>query len=226
PNTCRESCASQVIDVHLLYEEEGELKVGTVLAHAPASFQIESPHGRRSKVKAGNVLLSFEQPGAGELLSQAERFAETLDLQFLWECSSGREFDFRSLAREYVGREPSAVEAAGILVRLHSAPMYFYRRGKGAFQAAPEGTLTLALAGLERKRRMQAQIATWAGELARFRCPPEITALKDELLYAPDRNKPEARAFEQACRETGLSGARLFERCGLLADTHDYHLKR
>lgn len=212
--------------MHLLYEEEGELKVGTVLAQAPTSFQVESPHGRRSKVKAGNVLLSFEHPAAGELLPQAERFAETLDVQFLWECSSGREFDFRSLARDYVGREPNVVEAAGILVKLHGAPMYFYRRGKGSFQAAPQETLRLALAGLEKKRRLQAQVAEWAATLAGFRCPPEIAALKDELLYAPDRNKPETKAFEQACRETGLSGARLFARCGLLADTHDYHLKR
>lgn len=212
--------------MHLLYEEEGELKVGTVLGQAPASFQVESPHGRRSKVKAGNVLLNFEQPAPGELLAQAERFAQTLDVQFLWECSSGREFDFRTLARDYVGREPNTVEATGILVKLHGAPMYFYRRGKGTFQAAPAETLELALAGLEKKRRIQAQVTAWAQELAQFKCPPEIAALKDELLYAPDRNKPEIRAFEQACRETGLTGARLFERCGLLADTHEYHLKR
>ena len=119
--------------MHLLYEDEGELKVGTVLAQASASFHVESPHGRRSKVKAGNVLLSFEQPAAGELLAQGERFAETLDVHFLWECSAGREFDFRSLARDYVGRDASAVEATGILLKLHGAPMYFYRRGKGAF---------------------------------------------------------------------------------------------
>jgi exoribonuclease II len=212
--------------VHLLYEEEGELKVGTVLGQAPASFQVESPHGRRSKVKAAHVLLNFEQPAPGELLAQAERFAETLDVQFLWECSSGREFDFRSLARDYVGREPNAVEATGILVKLHGAPMYFYRRGKGTFQAAPVETLKLALASLEKKRRIQAQVAAWVEELAQFKCPPEIAALREELLYAPDRNKPETRAFEQACREAGLSGAGLFERCGLLADTHDYHLKR
>ena len=212
--------------MHLLYEEEGELKVGTVLGQAPASFQVESPHGRRSKVKAGNVLLSFEQPAAGELLPEAQRFAETLDVKFLWECSSGREFDFQSLARDYVGREPNAVEATGILVKLHGAPMYFYRRGKGRFQAAPEETLKLALAGLEKKRRLQAQIGQWAAELAQFKCPAEIAALKDELLYAPDRNKAETKAFEQACLDTGLSPARLFERCGLLEDTHEYHLRR
>src|SRR5919108_2684297 len=75
PSTCRGSCASPDTDVQLLYEEEGELKVGTVLAQAPASYQVETPHGRRTKVKAGNVLLSFDAPSAGELLAQAQQFA-------------------------------------------------------------------------------------------------------------------------------------------------------
>jgi exoribonuclease-2 len=212
--------------VHVLYEEDGDLKAGTVLGQAPASFQVESPHGRRGKVKAANVLLTFDQPAAGELLAQAQRFAEAVDVDFLWQCSGSSEFDFKALAREYVGREPSAIEAAGILFKLYRAPMYFYRRAKGRFQAAPEATLRLALAGLEKKKRILAQQEAWARSLARFECPPEIAQLREELLYAPDRNKPETRALEQACREVGLTPARLFERCGLLGDTHDYHLKR
>jgi exoribonuclease-2 len=212
--------------VQLLYEEDGDLKVGTVLAQAPASFQVESPHGRRSKVKASNVLLSFERPGGAELLAQAEKFAGELDVGFLWECSARREFGFRELAQEYVGREPSPVEAAGVLLKLHSAPMYFYRRGKGRFQPAPEETLKLALASIEKKKRVQEAIEEWAQRLARFDCPAEVAALRDELLYEPDRNKPQAKAFEQACRQTGLTPARLFERCGLLPDAHEYHLSR
>ena len=212
--------------MQLLYEEEGDLKVGAVLAQAPASFQVESPHGRRSKVKAGNVLLTFEQPPAAELLREAGRFAEGLETEFLWQCAPRGEFDFRALAREYVGREPTPVEAAGVLVKLHAAPVYFYRRGKGRFEAAPEETLKLALAGLERKKRQQELIGAWAAALERFECPPEVAALKDELLYAPDRNKPETRAFEQAARASGLSAPALFARCGLLPDTHAYHLQR
>jgi len=212
--------------VQVLYEEEGELKVGTVLAQAPASLQVESPHGRRSKVRAANVLLSFERPAAAELLPEAQRFAEGLELDFLWQCSGAGEFDFRSLAREYVGREPTAIEAAGVLVKLHGAPMYFYRRGKGRFQPAPEATLKLALASAEKKQRLLAQQEAWAQSLARFECPSEIAALKDELLYAPDRNKPETKALEQACHQSGLTAARLFERCGLLDDTHRFHLQR
>jgi exoribonuclease-2 len=212
--------------VHLLYEEDGDLKVGAVLSQAPASFQVESPHGRRSKIKAANVLLSFEQPTGAEVLAEAKTFSETLDAEFLWQCSAGREFAFQDLAREYVGREPTPPEAAGVLMKLHAAPMYFYRRGRGRFQAAPEQTLKLALAGVEKKKRVQESITAWAARLARFDCPPEIAALREELLYAPDRNKPETRALEQACRETGLAPVRLFERCGLVRDAHEYHLQR
>ena len=212
--------------MQILYEEDGDLKVGAVLAQAPASFQVESPHGRRSKVKATGVLLSFERPAGGELLAEAGKFAAGLDAEFLWQCSGGREFAFGDLAREYVGREPTAVEAAGVLMKLHAAPIYFYRRGKGRFQPAPEDTLKLALAGIEKKRQLQERITGWAARLARFECPPEIAVLKDELLYAPDRNKAETRALEEACRASALAPARLFERCGLLPDAHDYHLKR
>jgi exoribonuclease-2 len=212
--------------VHLLYEEDGELKAGTVLERSPASFHVESPHGRRSKIKAANVLLAFERPPPAQLLGEAEGFSRGLEIGFLWECSGAREFGFEELAREYVGREPTPAEAAGVLMKLHSAPMYFYRRGKGRFQAAPEATLKLALAAVDKKKRVQEQVAAWAERLARGDCPEPVALLKDELLYAPDRNKPETRALEQACARTGLAPARLFERCGLLPDTHDYHLKR
>jgi exoribonuclease II len=211
--------------MQLLYEEDGEFKVGTVLAQAPASFQLETPHGRRAKVKAASVLLRFEQPGGMALLEAAERFAQGIDVDFLWQCCGPEEFGFEALAREYVGREPTPVEAAGVLLKLHSAPMYFHRRGRGRFQAAPEETLQRALASAEKKRQLQARIADWTARLVRFECPPEIANLRDELLYAPDRSKPEARALELACKETGLAPARLFERCGLIEDKHDYHLR-
>src|SRR2546428_289799 len=212
--------------MQILYEEEGDLKVGAVLARAPASFQVESPHGRRSKVKAANVLLAFERPPAAELLMEAKKFCADLDVEFLWQCSGSREFGFQERAREYVGRDPTPVQAAGVLMKLQSAPMYFYRRGKGRFQAAPEETLKLALAGLEKKKRVQETIAAWTQSLARYSCPPEIAALREELLYAPDRAKAETKAVEQACKDTGLTAARLLERCGLLRDPHEYHLQR
>ena len=212
--------------MHVLYEEDGDLKVGSVLASAPASHQVESPHGRRSKVKASNVVLTFDAPAPAELLALAHEYAAGLDTAFLWQCCGSAEFGFEQLARDYVGREPGAIEAAGVLLKLHSAPMYFYRRGKGRFQASPEQTLKLALAGMEKRRRQQERIAEWTAQLVRGGFPLEFRPLRAELLYAPDRNKPETKAVEAACKATGLSVARLFERCGELGDTHGYHFER
>jgi exoribonuclease-2 len=50
--------------MQVLYEEEGELKVGAVLAQAPASLQVESPHGRRSKVKSGGSRVRRKRPAS------------------------------------------------------------------------------------------------------------------------------------------------------------------
>ncbi len=212
--------------MNVLYEEEGEYRAGAVLSQSPASYQIESPHGRRSKIKTASVVLTFERPSAAELLAEARKFADGLDTDFLWQCRKGAEFGFQDLARDYVGHDPADIESAGVLFKLHAAPMYFYRRGRGRFQAAPEETLKLALAGVEKKRLLQERIAGWAARLSRFECPAEIALLRDELLYAPDRAKAETKALEQACTQTGLTTARLFERCGLLGDSHEYHLGR
>ncbi len=72
--------------MNVLYEEEGEFKVGTILATHPASLQIETAHGRRAKVKSARVLLRFEHPLGPELLREAGRYAADLDTELLWEC--------------------------------------------------------------------------------------------------------------------------------------------
>ena len=212
--------------MHVLYEENGGFKVGSVLAAGDASLQVEAPHGKRSKVKANAVLLRFEAPGAAELMAQADAFAEKVDTHFLWECCGEAEFGFDELAREYCGRTATAIESAGILLKLQSAPMYFYRKGKGHFRAAPADILKAALAGQEKKRQIQERIDGWAAELAAKRLPPELLTLLPELLYKPDRNKPETKALERASDQTGLSSTRLLADCGALPSSHDYHLGR
>src|SRR5260370_12053979 len=98
---------------------------------------------------------------------EAQKFAADLDIEFLWQCSGSREFGFQELAREYVGRDPTPGQAAGVLMKLQSAPMYFYRRGKGRFQAAPQHTLKLPLAAPEQKKRVQQTLPPWPQPLAR-----------------------------------------------------------
>lgn len=212
--------------MNVLYEDNGLFKVGMVLADGDASLQIEAPHGKRAKIKAKDVVLRFKEPAPAVLLPQAEAFAANIDTDFLWQCSGGEEFSFDELAREYCGRAPSAVEAAGILVKLHSAPMYFYRKGRGRYRAAPPETLRAALAGMERRRQQAEKIDAWATQLGRGELPPDFSPLLPQLLYQPDRNRPETKALEKACDSAGLSPPKLIERCGALPSSHDYHLNR
>src|SRR5262249_10499115 len=172
--------SSSVSRVNVLYEDSGAFKVASVLAESEASVQVEAPHGKRSKIKSRDVLLRFSEPGAAELLAQAETMAGNVDAGFLWECCGTEEFGFADLAREYCGRAPSAVEAAGILVKLHSVPVYFHRKGRGRYRAAPPDILRAALAAIEKKKVQQAQIAAWAQQLAEGVFPEEFAPLKEE----------------------------------------------
>ncbi|MFN4341357.1 MAG: ribonuclease catalytic domain-containing protein [Azonexus sp.] len=212
--------------MNVLFEEDGGFKAGSILADNDSSLQVEMPSGKRSKIKAATVLLRFEKPSAGALLEQATPLAEEIEADFLWECVSDGEFSFLDFARDYYGHDPAPVEAAAVLLALHAAPVYFHRKGKGRFRKAPADILAAALASLEKKRQQALAIEGWINELRAFRLPPEIGALTDALLYAPDRNRPETKAFETACAETGLTAAQLLFRCGAIKSAYHLHYKR
>ncbi|HUW38168.1 MAG TPA: RNB domain-containing ribonuclease [Rhodocyclaceae bacterium] len=212
--------------MNVLFEEDGAFRAGTVLADNNTSLQVELASGKRAKVKAANVLLRFTEPPAAELMTRAEAEAEGMDTDFLWEACPEAEFAFADFARDYYGRSPSPVEAAAALLRLHAAPIYFHRKGRGRFRKAPVEILQAALAGLEKKRQQTLAIERMVEALKEGRLPAEFPPLLGQLLYKPDRNRIETRALEAACAETGLSAPRLLERCGALADSHDYHLGR
>ena len=172
------------------------------------------------------MLLRFAEPSGTDLIARAEAEAEGMDTDFLWEACSDAEFAFADFARDYFGRDPSPVEAAAALLRLHAAPIYFHRKGRGRFRKAPPEILQAALAGLEKKRQQSLAIERMAEELKLGRLPAEFRDLLGQLLYKPDRNRLETKALESACAETGLSVPRLMAKCGALADGHDYQLGR
>jgi exoribonuclease II len=212
--------------MNVFYEEEGDFKVGAILADNDSSLQVEAPHGKRSKVKAASVLLRFDGPGLTHFMEEARKLAEGIDVDFLWQCCAQDEFAFDALAREYFGRVPTPAESAGLLVKLHGAPMYFYKKGKGRYKAAPPEALKAALASVERKRREAERRAGYVEELAAGRLPPEFVPLSAQLLYAPDKQSLEWKALEDACERLRVSPPQLFERCGALPSSHDYHLNR
>jgi exoribonuclease-2 len=212
--------------MNVLFEEDGGFKAGSIMADNDSSLQVEMPSGKRSKIKSATVLLRFEKPSAGTLLEQATPLAEEIEADFLWECVSDGEFSFLDFARDYYGHDPAPVEATAVLLALHAAPVYFHRKGKGRFRKAPADILAAALASLEKKRQQALAIEGWISELKESRLPPEIGALTDALLYAPDRNKPETKAFETACAETGLTAAQLLFKCGAIKSAYHLHYKR
>ncbi len=212
--------------MNIFYEEDGAFKVGSILTDSITSLQVESTHGKRSKIKAVNVLLRFAQPGLTEFMTQAEGIAADIDVGFLWECSPQDDFGFNELASEYFGHAPNPIEAAGTLIRLHSSPMYFYKKGKGYYKAAPPDALKSALASAEKKRLQASLQARYTNELIAFTLPPEFTDKLPHLLYKPDRNTLEVKALEAASTATHLSAAHLLQRCGAVPSTQDYHLQR
>ncbi|HMM73561.1 MAG TPA: RNB domain-containing ribonuclease, partial [Rhodocyclaceae bacterium] len=182
--------------MYILFEEDGAHRAGTLLADHDSSLSGELPSGKRSKVKAGNVLMRFDSPAADTLLADAATLAEDVEIEFLWEVSPDAEFGFQDLARDYHGHSPSALEATAILLRLHSAPIYFHRKGRGRYRRAPPDILRAALAGQEKKRQQQLAVARMVSDLLASRCPDEIAADLDRVLYRPDRNRLEVKALE------------------------------
>jgi len=124
--------------MNILYEEDGSFKVGSIMADNTTSLQVESLSGKRSKIKAANVMLRFTQPHCPISCRRRKQLAAEIETEFLWECCPPEEFGFEQIAAEYYGHTPSSLEAAAALIRLHGAPIYFHKKGKAAI-APPAG---------------------------------------------------------------------------------------
>jgi exoribonuclease-2 len=210
--------------MNVFYEDEGTLKVGSVLADNTSSLHVETLHGKRSKIKANHVLLKFERPSLSEFFAEAQNIAAELDPDFLWECAGEREFDFTSLAKEYFGDASNDREAAGLLLRLHASPMHFYKKGRGVYKPAPKAALHAAKLSVERKRAQAEQQARYVAQLDEGVLPDTFRPLLSSLLYRPDKSSIEWKALEAACGKE--SAAKFLHRIGALPSSHDYHLNR
>ncbi|HBV21127.1 MAG TPA: ribonuclease II, partial [Nitrosomonas sp.] len=213
--------------MNVFYEESGSFKVGAILADNATSLQVEAAHGKRSKIKAASVLLRFETPTLSEFLNQAQKVADELDPDFLWECCiQDGEFESDTLAADYFGHTPDPVEAAATMILLHNAPMYFYKKGKGRYKAAPPDALKAAIAGQERKRQQAELKARYVEQLCSGILPEEFKSIASNLLYKPDKNTIEWKALYDACAQMKLSVPRLLEKCGAITSSHDYHFNQ
>jgi exoribonuclease-2 len=217
--------------MNVFFEEDGGFKVARVMEDIGTSLQVEAVSGKRSKIKANVVLLRFDSALA-DLIPQAEVLAADIEPDFLYEVCGPSEFGFEELALDYFGHKPSPPEAAACAIKLHAAPMYFYKRGKGRYQKAPEENLKAALASIARKKREAAEMETWVTALKSGVMPDAMRPHINQLLYKPDRNTLIAKACEKAVEETGRSLPELFYAAGAWSHRagaphmaqHDFHL--
>ncbi|CAD6559221.1 Exoribonuclease 2 [Paraburkholderia kirstenboschensis] len=213
--------------MNVFFEESGSFKAGSVLSRQGDAFQVELPGGRRAKVRAKDVLIEFEKPGAAELMQQADAVAQDIDLDFLWECAPDDEFPFATLGAEYFGEHFGPVERAALVLRMHGAPVYFRRKGRGMYQRAPQEQLKMALAGLERKRQQALVQQGYEEELKAGRLPEAFTGKTAlALLTKPDKNTIEYKALEAAAAARGISQARLMLECGAIPSARALHEAR
>ena len=187
---------------------------------APASFQVESPHGRRSKIKAASVLLSFERPRAPSCSPRRASSPAALDTDFLWQCRGGANSASRTWRASYVGREPTPVgggrrAAEAALARRCTSTA----AGRGASRRRPRRRSS-SRSPASRKSAHAGADRRMDGAAGALRMPAEIArAARRAALCARPQQARDQGAASRPARETGLAPARLFERCGLLPDS-------
>ncbi|KJA09268.1 ribonuclease II [Acidovorax temperans] len=212
--------------MHALFEEAGKFMAGRILSEADTSAQVELDSGKRVKVKAANILLKFEKPAPAELIAQAQAVAETIELDLAWEFAPEDDFGFADLARDYFSENATLAQQAGALFRLYEAPHYFRRAGKGRFKKAPAEILQQALAAIEKKKALLAQIDEWAAALGRGECPQPIRDQLYKILFKPDKNAPEYKAVVEASRATHTAPLDLLQKAGAIDSAYQFHWKR
>ena len=207
--------------MNIFYEESGQFKVAAIVQKNDATYQVDTQHGKRTKVKANNVFAEFDGDMA-TFLENAQAQAADIDTDLLWEVCGEEEFTAEAIAEEYYGHAPTKTELAATLIALYAAPMYFYKKAKGVFKAAPEETLKQALAAIERKKQQDAQIDAWAEALKRGEMPSEIAADLKTILHAPDKQSLTYKAFTKAADALKTSAYELAKKTGGITSIPQY----
>lgn len=209
--------------MNIFYEESGQFKVAAVIQKNDSTYQADTQHGKRTKVKAANVFAEFDGDMAA-FLEKAQNEAAEIDTDLLWETCGEEEFTAAASAEEYFGHAPSKTELAATLIALYAAPMYFYKKAKGVFKAAPEETLKQALAAIERKKQQEALMEEWTGRLKNGELPPEIAADLPAILHMPDKQSLTYKAFAKAADSLKLSFYELAKQTGGIQSLPQYLL--
>ncbi|WP_234265609.1 ribonuclease catalytic domain-containing protein [Hydrogenophaga sp. NFH-34] len=210
----------------ILFDEAGKLLTGRLMSEAESSLQIELDSGKRVKVKLANTLLRFDKPAPAALLPEAQTLAATMDLALAHEFAPQEEFGFADLAADYFSDPPTVAQQVAALICLQGAPHYFRRAGKGRFKKAPPEIVAQALAAIEKKKQIQAQIDAWSADLVAGQCPEPVRQQLYKILFRPDKNAPEYKAVVEAARGSHLNPLALLQKAGAITSAYQFHWQR
>ena len=212
--------------MYALFEEAGKFQTGRILSEAENSSQVELESGKRVKVKAAHLLLKFDKPHPSDLMRDAQALSATIELDLAWEFAPEEEFGFADLAHEYFSAQATMTEQTAALIRLYEAPHYFRRANKGRFKKASAEVIAQALAAIEKKKQIQAQIEAWAQALAQGTCPEPIKNQLYKILFKPDKNAAEYKAVVEAARATQTAPLSLLQKAGAISSPYQFHWQR
>ena len=83
-----------------------------------------------------------------------------------------------------------------------------------------------ALAAIEKKAQLQAQIDAWAVELVNGQCPAPVQQQLYKILFRPDKNAPEYKAVVEASRKAQLAPLALLQKAGAIDSSYQFHWQR
>lgn len=184
--------------MNIFFEILGDFKTATVITQNDQSYQVETTTGKRLKIKGRDVLLQLGDTNRDTFLSDAQKIAEDIDVDFLWRILDEAECYFVDLAQAYFGDTASLVQQAGLILCLHRSPIYFYKKGHGHYKGAPESAVIAALAGIEKKKAQAKQQEAYIEALKNGCLPEPIRAVIPMLLHHPDKNTIEYKALHAA----------------------------
>ncbi len=212
--------------MHILFDEAGKLMTGRLMSEAESSLQVELESGKRVKVKLANTLLRFDKPAPAALMPAATALAESMELELAYEFAPAEEFGFADLARDYFSDNASTEQQVAALICLQGAPHYFRRSGKGRYRKAPPEIVAQALAAIEKKKQIQAQIDAWAADLQAGQCPDAVRQQLYRILFRPDKNAPEYKAVVEAARQSHTAPLALLQKAGAITSAYQFHWQR
>jgi exoribonuclease-2 len=149
-----------------------------------------------------------------------------MDLDLAWEFAPEGEFAFAELAVDYFQAHPTLAQQAAALLALFEAPHYFRRAGKGRFKKAPAEIVQQALAAIEKKKAVQAQIAEWSAQLAEGVCPPAgPRAALQASSSGPTRTPPSTRPWSKPRARRNDRRSRCCKQAGAIDSPYQFHWK-